>query len=242
MCRICYIPEVIEGVNYVKMFNELEKIDGGHGNGIGGFVNHKSLVVKGVKCANKKLFNIIQQNQWDSGTLYHTRWASYGSICDYNVHPFEYYGAITCHNGTWGAANIAKMMLMLTKQGPKKDNMFKMNDSRTIAYLIGKFGFETASLIDNGVIVTLYPNSCLAKINGDFMYARYGKRCIYASSFPEFIEEEADEVRTFRRGSIARLTQTGPKFFSGGFEKNKISTVYCGYNVEKGWLEYGDPY
>ncbi|MBI4029113.1 MAG: hypothetical protein HY376_02000 [Candidatus Blackburnbacteria bacterium] len=224
MCRLCYIPTYIDGVDYVRLFDYLEKSLGGHGNGIGGFVNGQPYIQKGVWEKNMSLYCTARETHFDRGFLYHTRLASFGAVCDYNTHPFEYNQTITCHNGTWTTQEVDYVKETLIEKNKMDEQIIRpMNDSRLIAMLIGTWGFKQAKVWKPGVVLTLTPKHCMAYVGGSLDFARFGNCYLYASDIPDFIEQKADEVKSFAFGSTVELHPTSYKILDGGQPTKKTN-------------------
>ena len=105
MCRLAYLNnraiEALDTEEIAKFFRLLELSQGGHGNGVGGVVDGKFIVVKGVGKSVEELARIVKDVQWDNGVIFHTRLASTGTVSDELCHPFvSLDGAILlAHNG-----------------------------------------------------------------------------------------------------------------------------------------------
>jgi predicted glutamine amidotransferase len=232
MCRLAYIPFEAEKEDtelLATLFDFLEKSFGGHGNGIGYFVENKPWFFKGAKLETIDLANFVAEESISS--IFHTRLASMGSICDGNTHPFAYNGVLTAHNGHWSdATEMAKMLIHADKFSTK--NLKDMTDSEVIACLVGNYGFGATDIVDTGVILSLYNDHAKVFVKGDFEMIKTPEgKYLYASEFPRKIIDtwKVKEYFKFERGSIAKLTENGPILARGGLSKT-VPSAWPTYN------------
>lgn len=222
MCRLAYVPfsagkedEELIGI----LYDFLEVSFGGHGNGIGYFVDRKPWIYKGATLKTDLLATFMAEQSLS--TIFHTRMASMGSICDENTHPFSYNGVLTAHNGHWmDAKEMAKMLIHAEKFSKKR--LENMTDSEVIACLIGNYGFGATDIVNTGVILSLYPDHAKVFVKGDFEVIKTPEgRYLYASEFPKRIIDEwkVKDYYKFDSGTIAKLTADGPILVRGGLSK-----------------------
>lgn len=250
MCRLAYVPFETQAEDksvVATLFEFLELSFGGHGNGIGYFSDMKPFIHKGSKLSTVELADFMVDN--GTSAIFHTRLASMGSICDANCHPFSYNGVLTAHNGHWGdAREMARMLIHADKFQEKK--MLDMTDSEVIACLVGNYGFGSTSIVDTGVILSLYHDHAKVFVKGDFEYIKTPQgRYFYASEFPRKIIDgmDVEEYWMFGRGSIAKLTMDGPILTTGKLTKtvpsawptyNRGVSIY-GYDYDRFGTEWG---
>jgi len=127
MCRLAYFSN--KAIKYfsrkqlVKLFNYLERQNGGHGCGIGGLLtNNHWYLLKGLKVTNVDLVEKLKRNSWKNGAILHWRLASSGEINNFLCHPFLAldYDVLLAHNGhVYGASDYLKILKKLypTKYG-----------------------------------------------------------------------------------------------------------------------------
>lgn len=100
MCRIAYSKATFPHALALKVYDTLERSNGGHGNGYW----HKDLEqpVRGVKVSVKDSATAVSQYGGSFPFLWHTRITSQGQTCDDQNHPHLAgdFGALV-HNGTW---------------------------------------------------------------------------------------------------------------------------------------------
>lgn len=107
MCRIAFLPKkVVQNQNQEKIkefLSHLEKMQGGHGNGIGFVSGNEINVYKGVKVTISEIVEKMYQNDPINGYLFHTRRANIGKKDDTNTHPHVDKNNILMlvHNGRW---------------------------------------------------------------------------------------------------------------------------------------------
>lgn len=159
MCRQAWFPPdaARDKVPLVLYLHQLEKSNGGHGNG-SGWVNPETGAwhyEKGVLYHFGNAANYIAHRPAGSWGFFHTRIASAGIKDDEGCHPHVYeHGdkvVILTHNGTWSGwmgANIA-----LGRYYP--------TDSAVIAALVALHGWKVMSRIDETVC------AAIIKKNGD---------------------------------------------------------------------------
>jgi len=237
MCRLAYIPYtgIMSKEEMEKLLDFLEKKNGGHGNGIGGFINDMPMVIKGIKITTQVMADLIVKRGWTNGVIFHSRMASKGSINDENCHPFGYNGSITCHNGHWMDSREVKWHMLfngLMDTGKISD----CTDSEIIACLVGRYGFEVTKLVSSGVILTITKDKVMVNVNGDFEAVRIGNKWLYASEFPE--DFKCDEHMEFKSGTIAVLRVDGYDVLEGEVAKYEKPTYYNNVNIGKIWNGY----
>lgn len=122
MCRLAMMNN--EGIRHIEenyglenFFNFLERMMGGHGNGICFIYNDGSYYIKkGVALTNAEIAEDvmlkIKHLKW---IIYHTRLASVSGISDKNCHPFHDNGRIMAMNGTERNYTIANKNLTDTE-------------------------------------------------------------------------------------------------------------------------------
>ncbi len=117
MCRLAIVPPYIArkmSNRLVELLDLLERVNGGHGNGIGAWLLNGGLLLrKGVRVRNDELVELMSRRAGDvrSVFLWHSRLASAGEVNDENCHPFAAPEnspfLILAHNGHWTHAHRA---------------------------------------------------------------------------------------------------------------------------------------
>ncbi|ABO49393.1 glutamine amidotransferase, class-II [Desulforamulus reducens MI-1] len=92
------------------LFEILEVSMGGHGNGVAYIKNGKLYLRKGTRLTVKKVAELAfeQGIEW---FIFHTRWASVGSVSNRNCHPFRHGRIVAAMNGTeTGLKSLSRAM------------------------------------------------------------------------------------------------------------------------------------
>ena len=205
MCRLAYIkePEKFGTENLTLLFTELEKSQGGDGNGIAGFSNGIPVCIKGAKLKIPELMQKIEGIKWDAGFIFHTRKSSKGEISDFNTHPFlTKNNYILAHNGHWSGADNFKPALLINGEISLSD-FLKCNDSYIMSLLIDKFGFDAVELM-TGTILVMNKNDIILYNGGEFMRGDINETTIFASEIPE--ELQCTNVKKFKSYYISLKT------------------------------------
>lgn len=217
MCRIAFFPGNTVKHKWTPWFMDwLEARFGGHGNGVGFWVDGKSIVVKGVHLKSEDL--VVEA---EGPTLFHTRLASAGTIRDSNCHPYVVGGSIYCHNGTYGSYRSATQKLRDAGIGAFDGDI---TDSLVLANVAEHFdrGFDKLSDMRFGVLVRM-DNDLTARVVVTGYSFAVGElvdtgELVYASEFPEEFDF-VKNVKHFSMGSIATISDAGVVFEQGGFRK-----------------------
>lgn len=251
MCRQAYLSNAALGVLTKKklagFLEYLERINGGDGNGYGGFVEGVAVVRKGVKLTVEQVVEDIRSIQWDRGVIFHTRKASMGSICNENCHPFHRGDTLLAHNGHWAleAKDYIKIMAVLGEKftDVPGERLIDITDSEVISYLVHKNG-ASATELAQGVILTMTPDGVRIHNHfGEFEGVELKEGVwLYGSKIPS---QFGDDLFSLDRDTVALLPLEGePVTVTGGWSKTfrtygrSYDSVYKGAATEGGVQSY----
>lgn len=211
MCRVAFISKGFKNESLLKeLFTDLETSNGGDGNGIGGFSDGKSLIIKSAKAEVKNFAGLALSQSWDNGFLFHTRKASVGMVNDINCHPFSWGNTVTIHNGHLEGYGILKLMMYeniekYTVDGWTKEKIESTPDSDILSYFITKHGFQIVPMMDCGTVMTMYPDRT-EMYNGYVLQAIFVEGSwIFASEFSDTMGMKADQWIVFSQGSRIKV-------------------------------------
>lgn len=206
-----------------QFFSDLEKIQGGHGNGFAAMLGNDVYVRKGMNLSCKDIAEEILAVQPDYA-LFHTRLASAGSKKDSNCHPFESENSntVVAMNGT----NSTFAML-----GTLDD----ITDTEAALRTFSKAGlplplaFRSISAVfvgfHEGLPFVTYPGT------GDLEILREDKALIFASSIPWDRTGIKEPLKGFVWHGASELPETRARVYR---HYGKYFNNYCGW--------YGDTY
>lgn len=106
MCRIFLsTPGFIKDntKDIMPLLRNLEKTQGGHGNGVASIGSKGVMIEKGLNTGIKQANRFLQKQARMKSTeylMFHTRIATNGKIMDYNCQPFHVNDVVLAHNGT----------------------------------------------------------------------------------------------------------------------------------------------
>ena len=217
MCRLAFFPGETVKHQYIPWFMDwLEHKMGGHGNGIGYFIDGEAYILKGVRLKSELLVE-----EAVGATIFHTRWATTGSISDKNCHPFHVGDGIYAHNGQFSRW-IQAVEYMERRGLPRFPS--NITDSFVLATIEENFDreFMEASTSHFGVLLRLNPDETCRVVVTSHSF-KMGKlvdtgQLIFASDFPSaysFVED----VREMKMGSVATISAKGAVFEKGGFKR-----------------------
>ena len=223
MCRLAYIgSNKVDKTLLTDLFKELEKSMGGDGNGVGGFRKHEPLISKSLKTPVEEFAKAWSDFEWDCGFVFHTRRASVGNIDTTNCHPFIWGNTITVHNGHIDGYGVLKLMMLENLEkyegdGWTTENIITTADSDILAYFIWKRGFDIASMLDCGTVITMYPD-VVRMYNGHVLEAiQVGDDWIYASEFSDKMGMMADQWLVFGKGTDITVTPDSTCILNKGY-------------------------
>lgn len=209
MCRIVYMPMpgLVEEQDLLDLFLYLETKQGGEGNGLAIVYQDEILAHKGISVEVDEL--AYQAANMGGPTLFHTRRATSGGVCDDLCQPFVIDNMAVAHNGMWRDWEDAALQLIMQD---KMDGALPINDSLTAATLAARLGRYTLETIKLGVFVVMTTTGAWLHLRGgSFEFCE--DLGIYASEFPK----DWPKSRAIRADSIALLTEDGPDFEDGGW-------------------------
>lgn len=223
MCRLAYIGSNKVDKNLLKeLFKQLEKSMGGDGNGVGGYTDKQPFIAKTIKLSGEEFADIWADFEWDNGFVFHTRRASVGNIDNENCHPFIWGNTITIHNGHIDGYGVLKLMMLeniekYATDGWTLENITTTSDSNILAYFIWKKGFNIASMLDCGTVITIYPEE-VRMYNGHVLEAiQVGDEWIYASEFPGKMGMESLQWLVFGKGTDIIIKPDGTCILNKGY-------------------------
>ena len=195
MCRLAYINGATKRhkKKLTEYFEFLEESRGGHGNGIGGWVNGEAFVVKGVNKTVEELVDIALNTEWDNSSfIFHTRVKTVGGSEDENCQPFHHGDQIMAHNGTT-KADLKDFKPILIPYILKRGG--NISDSEAVSYLISLYGFGVLHIRDpidskfSGAYLSIRKDGILecwkSDTYKDMQVYKYGKLVIIGSEFPD---------------------------------------------------------
>lgn len=214
MCRIAFFPGNTVHHKWTQWFmGWLESRLGGHGNGVGFWDDETPVVVKGVSATPGELVEVAE-----GPTLFHTRLATVGTVSDKNCHPFVVGDGIYCHNGSFFGYRAIRRWMEKREVTLPDD----VTDSLVLATYAELFVSDFKKLLRSrfGVLARLGSDGRLLVVITNYSFAM-GRlfdtgEIVYASEFPDDYEYVRD-VKVFRPGTVAILSDKGPEFIKGGF-------------------------
>ena len=217
MCRLAYITSTAK-IDCARLFAELEKAQGGDGNGVawGGDA------VKGSELTVEAAANVAASV--DSPVLFHTRMASSGGVADSLCHPFETDYGWLAHNGIWTGWKAA----MWSLAGMGVDIPKEVSDTWVMAQLVNLHGPSILAHADTGVWMLLAEDhTCTVYVlSGDLEIGWVNGSLIAASSIPPWLkstagDDEQAHVLRVKSGSELKLANNQLEVIRGGFQREK---------------------
>ena len=212
MCRITIIPRGLKDKGFLmKLFSDLDKSAGGDGLGIGWFEGGIPYIFKGEKITPEQMVEKVCGINSDNGILFHCRRASIGIVNDKNCHPYIYGDSITVHNGQVEGVGVLKLMMLenldkYSSDGWTVEKIMITTDSDLLSYFIWKRGFEIASMLDCGTVVTSYSEEIRMYVGYCLEAIQYGDDWIYASEFSDKMGMNSEQWLVFGKGADITIT------------------------------------
>lgn len=231
MCRIVYVPNsgLVDEQDLLDLFGFLETTMGGDGNGLAFEHNDQVLVTKSVEIHTDDLAYMAANV--GGPTLFHTRRATSGGICNELCQPFVVDNMAVAHNGMWRDWDDIAVDLIL--QGLLPGDR-PINDSLAAAVFASKFGRYSLEVISTGVFVLMTPDGAWLHLRGGSF-----KFCpdlgIYASEFPK----DWPASKRIGNDAIAFLSEDGPIFECGGWWQAYVSRLTQIWKDGQ-WVKKGD--
>lgn len=219
MCRLYFNPKPANRglVGLTSQFEQLERVAGGHGNGVA--LLNQGRVIKGL---NKKSDDLAAAAIDDGGPMmFHTRLASIGTISDQLCQPFKVAPLIVAHNGHWWGWNDALTAMLAARKLSYVPQ--HLSDSLVGALAARAWGsFVISSYIQTGVwmladLKTTEPKVMVAVNTGDFCVNLTTGEA--ASQPVDWVK--SDKVGYVQEGSLVALYPE-LRVLRGGLQKKPI--------------------
>jgi len=194
MCRVAYIhdPRRIPLSELQTFFKDLEKSQGGQGNGLA-WPNGGSVAIrKGLGVKVEELAQLA--HSVGKPVLFHTRVASVGEVCDYLTQPFHAGDYVFAQNGSWEHWKSA-VWTVLEEINPLQP----ISDALVLAALVKRFGpdFLASDLVDGAGTLWLLDKE------GNFRGALRGG----LQWFPRFFGSSVQKTREEQREEVPKKSR-----------------------------------
>lgn len=182
MCRVLLMnkegeKEIEKVYGLDRYLKYLEEQLGGHGNGFALMKNQKIIKLeKGVNLDVRDIANILKRTDYD-WAIFHTRFATVGTISDRNCHPFKRKESVLAMNGTENTVNF----LARTKE---------ITDAEAILETMEKYHLSLVALKNFSSIFVGFYNQKPFVVAGNtarikILKYKNSKAIVFASSFPK---------------------------------------------------------